>query len=147
MSIGTIVFIIGIIITVGQSLWEKKKKDDTEGPVIRKVRDFEQRVQTNIERLEQRTTLDRAAVTPGEKTPTVSPRAERTEKVQPKKQDKIERVLTDTHLTEQQKAQRLAAIKEQDLTEDAGFTFDITNENLVHGLIMAELLSPPKSKR
>ncbi|ULG71130.1 hypothetical protein [Macrococcus brunensis] len=152
MSIGTIIFIIGIIITIGQSVVEKMGKKEDAKPIVRKLQNFEKRVQQNIDKIEQTSESYKPAQRKArEVVKEASPRlVQEQKKARPERMkaiDPVEKVLTDKHLTQQQKAHRLEAIKSQDLTETDGFKFEITNENLVHSLIMAELLAPPKSKR
>ncbi|WJP96962.1 hypothetical protein [Macrococcus bovicus] len=149
MSIGTIIFIIGIIITIGQSVVEKMGKKEDVKPVISKLQDFEQRVQQNIHKQSEtyQAAQRRAQEVIQEVSPASGLRQTKSQAARPRKVDQVEKVLTDTHLTPQQKAHRLEAIKSQDLTEPDNFKFEITNENLVHSLIVAELLAPPKSKR
>ncbi len=122
-------------------------------PVISKLQDFEQRVQQNIHKPSEsyQSAQRRAQEVVQEVIQEVSPASglgqTKRQAARPRKVNQVEKVLTDTHLTPQQKAHRLEAIKSQDLTEPDNFKFEITNENLVHSLIMAELLAPPKSKR
>jgi len=152
MSIGTIIFIIGIIITIGQSVVEKMgKKKDTK-PVVRKLQNFEKRVQQNIDKIEQKSgTYKPAQQKVKDDVKEVSPRLVQEEKKVRLERgsavNQVEKVMIDKHLTQQQKAHRLEAIKNQDQIDSDGFKVEITNENLVHSLIMAELLGPPKSKR
>ncbi|GGB04588.1 hypothetical protein ERX37_01965 [Macrococcus hajekii] len=143
MSIGGIIFIIGIIITIGQSLFEKMAKSEKQRPIVKKVQDFERRVQQNVERLEQRTTLEAPVL----QSQPVKERTKRPVRAAESVQNDVEKVLTDSHLTAHQKEQRLESIREGDLTSQKDFKLDLSEESLVHSLIMAELLSPPKSKR
>lgn len=153
MSIGTIIFIIGIIITIGQSVVEKMGKKEDVKPVISRLQDFEQRVQQNIHKQSQtyqaapRRARDVIQEGIQEVSSASGDEQKKGQAARTRTVDQVGKVLSDTHLTPQQKAHRLEVIKSQDLTEPDQFKFEITNENLVHSLIMAELLAPPKSKR
>lgn len=137
MSIGAIIFILGILYSIGQSIYEKSKKKSQVQQKSAELKQVKKVAQTikNVEQVTVDRTVQRNNTSRNKKD------------ISEKENNKIKRVLNDEHLSEQQKLHRLKEIKQGDLTESHQSDLHFDRQAIVNAVIMSEILAPPKVKR
>lgn len=139
MSVGVIIFILGLVYSIGQSIYENSKKRAQQPTRTAQTIEPQQKVSQAVRQVEQ-------------SVPTASntarKRAVQQEKVAvDNKARQIKRVMEDQHLSAQQKMHRVNELKRGDLTETEDNHIQFDQHALVQAVIMSEILAPPKSKR
>ncbi|KAA1040069.1 hypothetical protein [Macrococcus equipercicus] len=138
METGVILFIIGIIFSVFQSMSEKKhktKEKPVSTPQIRTLDDFKRNV------------IERTHPVVESSQPVIQAQAEKRPRPDKSKEARMQAIMADTHLSEKQKAQRISSITEGDLTVSSEPLLDFSKHHLVQGIVLSEVLAPPKSRR
>ncbi|TDM13106.1 hypothetical protein [Macrococcus lamae] len=154
MEVGIIIFIIGIIFSFFQSVIEKKNKEGkpakAQAPKVKTLDELKKEYNKQTHKAERNTeqinTAKKSAASTASKTQVGNER-KRPERKTHSIEEKMAAIMTDEHLSERQKMQRINSITENDLTENHEQLLDFSKHNLVQGIVLSEVLAPPKSKR
>lgn len=177
MSIGLILFILGVIYSIYEWIAEENKKKKKQTPYktkvqkhaekeqrqkskIEQIKAFEARVNENVEKIEnagkkvlsEAETVTNRMQQEQNKVIEKQKRQSRQKVSEVKKHhmtlnDKIDRIQADPHLSERQKINRIQSLMMEQDIENAQFELDLSKKSLVNGIILSEVLNKPKSLR